>query len=285
MDRLGGSNAVRVLAVVVTHNSEAVIEDCLRTLEKSSAELDVTTVVVDNLSRDRTVQCAHTCGAEVLANQRNVGYARAVNQVLPRLAQYDYLLIANPDVRFDPCGVSDLVEWLRQAPGVSAVGPRFLDEAAPSSTPNGRRLVGPGTFALHLVGKLLGRPNHATEKYFGDQGLEIGPRHTDWLSGACLLIRTSEFASIGGFDTSYFMFFEDVAAGIALTRSGRVLVYEPSIGVQHKAGTSSTSLQHPALRAFLRFKRHIWSAAKFYAGTYRRLQGEERVPIERPYLG
>src|ERR1700712_3673254 len=53
-------------------------------------------------------------------------------------------------------------------------------------------------------------------------------RPAGWLSGSCLLVDLAAFASVGGFDPGYFMYFEDVDLAERLAERGRVHGSVPS---------------------------------------------------------
>src|SRR5436309_10634563 len=101
--------------VIVTYQSEAVIGDCLRSVARTGAEV----VVIDNASRDRTVDVARGCGARVIANVVNRGFAGGVNQGV-RLLDTPNVLLVNPDAVLET-GIEPLIDRLRE-PGVGAVG-------------------------------------------------------------------------------------------------------------------------------------------------------------------
>jgi N-acetylglucosaminyl-diphospho-decaprenol L-rhamnosyltransferase len=81
------------------------------------------------------------------------------------------------------------------------------------------------------------------------------------LSGACVLVRKSAFDEIGGFDTGFFMYFEDVDLGYRLGKSGHRNVYEPAAVVTHTGAHSTNSdsgrmitAHHESARRFLNKK-------------------------------
>src|SRR5215211_6308116 len=78
--------------VIVTHNSEAEIGACLDAALATGAEV----IVVDNASGDGTVAEVRRCGAKVIANQENRGFAAAENQGV-RAIGADRILLLNPD--------------------------------------------------------------------------------------------------------------------------------------------------------------------------------------------
>ena len=83
-------------AVVITYNSEDVIEACVAGVREFAPEVRV--LVIDNASADRTVERAREAGAQVIANRGNRGFAGAVNQGF-RETDAEVVLVLNPDVR------------------------------------------------------------------------------------------------------------------------------------------------------------------------------------------
>ena len=73
--------------IIVTHNSAAVLPDCLASLESCWAG---PVLVVDNASSDNSVDLARASGAEVHELSQNRGFARAANHGA-RAAQSEFL--------------------------------------------------------------------------------------------------------------------------------------------------------------------------------------------------
>jgi N-acetylglucosaminyl-diphospho-decaprenol L-rhamnosyltransferase len=79
-----------------------------------------------------------------------------------------------------------------------------------------------------------------------------------------VLVRRSAFAELGGFDSGYFMYFEDVDLGYRLGKSGYRNVYEPSAVVTHTGAHSTSSDSGRMLTA------HHDSAIRFLNRKYAR---------------
>jgi N-acetylglucosaminyl-diphospho-decaprenol L-rhamnosyltransferase len=62
-----------------------------------------------------------------------------------------------------------------------------------------------------------------------------------WVSGAALVIRTEAWRAVGGFDTRYFMYFEDEDLCRRLRALGWEVGLDPSVTVAHRVGTTSHS--------------------------------------------
>ncbi len=71
----------------------------------------------------------------------------------------------------------------------------------------------------------------------------ISERTVGLLSGSCLLVRRAAFDSIGGFDSRYSMYMEDVDFGDRLGKAGWHNVFVPSAEVTHARGHAAG--RHP----------------------------------------
>ena len=69
----------------------------------------------------------------------------------------------------------------------------------------------------------------------------------DWVSGACLLLRRQALQHVGGFDETFFMYFEDVDLCLRLRQAGWQVWYHPQVGITHLGGQSLK--QNPAAQA------------------------------------
>ena len=91
---------------IVTYNSAATIEACLRSLLDQTEDFAVH--VWDNASTDDTVAIVQRLGVALTVSPVNLGYAAAHNRLLDQTAS-DYVLTLNPDVTLQPGFLAALV--------------------------------------------------------------------------------------------------------------------------------------------------------------------------------
>ena len=60
----------------------------------------------------------------------------------------------------------------------------------------------------------------------------------DWVGGAAMMVRRDAFLDVGGFDSSIFMYMEDVDLCRRLRANGWTIRYEPGVSVEHDLGGS-----------------------------------------------
>jgi N-acetylglucosaminyl-diphospho-decaprenol L-rhamnosyltransferase len=261
------SDSPTVLIVTVTHNTGDVLREFLRSA-RTATEQRAEIVVVDNASADTTVERAASeeFGAELLALDDNLGYGGGI-QVGYRHGSPDaeYLVIANPDVVFSPGSVDELIRVLRERPAAGSAGPRILNSDG-TVYPSARRLPSLRTGIGHAVFGRIWPGNPWTRRYRGVDYESDAIRPVGWLSGACLVVRRDAFEQIGGFDTSYFMYFEDVDLGARLSKAAWANLYVPTASVVH-TGAHSTSTASRRMEAVHHESAYRYLSRK-YSGWY-----------------
>src|SRR5690606_39102634 len=91
----------------------------------------VRVVVSDNGSTDGSVEAAAIAhpNIEVLYNESNLGYGRAINAAVQTLDEsVGWLLVVNPDSVFSPGSIDVMLEGARQDFRIGAIGPLIVSE-------------------------------------------------------------------------------------------------------------------------------------------------------------
>lgn len=227
--------------VTVSYNSQRHLGPFL---ESARHELGSrgTILVIDNGSTDIDAvrEAVEAADARLLQLNSNLGYGGAVNLGVAELPpEIDAVLVSNPDVVLHAGSLAELARVLRETPDAGAVGPRILNPDG-SYYPSARNLPSLRAGMGHaLLGRLLPR-NRWTRAYLSDVAARGETTRAGWISGACLLVERDAFQAIGGFDSAYFMYFEDVDLGYRLAQSGRFSYFVPTATVTH-TGAHSTS--------------------------------------------
>lgn len=223
--------------VIVTYNSAEVLGECLHAIGPALRE---SVLVVDNGSADATVAIAHSHGARVVELGRNTGFAAAANHGAEQ-ATGQTLCFLNPDTLPEPGLFAAGIEALRLRPGDCAVP----------------RLVGMGKAIVEGRQPGYTRRRLLTDMLKANYGISMGPSSGTpatrpppwhWPLGTCLFISRARFQELGGFDTRYFMYMEDVDFGWRLHRAGGTVIPIDTTLVHHGAkGTSVPCTRQMAL--------------------------------------
>ncbi len=206
-----------LVAIVVAHDSEHALPDCLRAL----AAEHVPALVVDNASRDESAALAAAAGAEVLRNARNEGYGRANNRGVAAATRAERVLILNPDLILQPGAADALLAAARRYPEAGLLAPRLVE-------PDGRVFYQPRS----LLAPYLTNPR-------AKRALPEGDACAPFLSGACLMVRRDLFLEVGGFDPNIFLFYEDDDLCRRVAEAGHALVHVHGAQALHGRGRSS----------------------------------------------
>lgn len=223
--------------ITVTFNSKGEIEDFVRSFE--SQNLDIHLWLIDNASSDGTPDIVMRLANEyewisVRLNDTNVGLAAANNQPLKSLTS-PYTAIINPDVVLHPGALKALVAYLEANIDVIAVAPVNV---APDGTPHSSFHKG-WSLAHLLVWRIL--PASITQRLY--KAFRVyDEQDVLFASGACIVVRTEDFKSIGGYDPEYFLTVEDVCDLCIRLRQGdrrRRVVVTPTAYITHLRSRSA----------------------------------------------
>jgi GT2 family glycosyltransferase len=173
------------------------------------------TMVVDNGSKDASLELLRLKGVPHVALPSNIGFAGAVNLGAARTSA-PFVLVLNADCFLAPGCLQALVAELTADRRLGGVQPRILQDGA-----------GTGTARIYSAGQCLTRYGAAFERGWGEPD---GPRYADrrevfGVSGAACLLRRELFTDLGGYDAAYFAFFEDVDLNARARLAGWRFVY------------------------------------------------------------
>ena len=223
--------------VVVTYSPGDTLDEFLDTLDKATTRR-CGVVLADNGSTDGAPErAALRPDVVLLRTGSNLGYGRAMNLGVPQ-APGDWVVLANPDLRWEPGALDVLLDASARWPRAGALGPAIL---APDGAlyPSARSLPSLGRGIGHALCGWWWPSNPWTATYRRERGTPAeGP--VGWLSGSCLLVRREAFVAVGGFDPGYFMYFEDLDLCERIGAADWQNVYVPTAVVCHEGGHSTS---------------------------------------------
>ena len=248
--------------VAVTYSPGDRLQEFIDSLAEATTR-PVEIVLADNGSTDGSPEAAAAIYPHVtlLPTGGNIGYGAAANAALAGLTE-GYAVIANPDVRFEPGSVDELLAAAGRWPRAATLGPAIRTPEG-DLYPSARDLPRLSTGVGHALVGWAWPANPWTARYRREREAPR-ERPAGWLSGSCLLVDLSAFASVGGFDPGYFMYFEDVDLAERLAERGWLHVYVPSAVVVHEGGHATKREPHRMQRV------HHTSALRYLARQYPR---------------
>jgi len=221
----------RLSVIIPAYNNAAAVLTCLNSLQALSRH-PVQYHVQDDASPDMAY--APLISARVASTARNtgnLGFAGNCNAGAQH-AIGDVLVFVNQDISAVYGWSEGWDEALSAAfddERVGIVGPRLL-------FPNGYLQSAGGAFDQ------AAQPVHRCLGWSDVKHASIGePADVPWVTGAVLAIRRELFDALGGFDTAYRMYFEDVDLCLRAGERGAIVRYWPACTLIHPAGSTGGS--------------------------------------------
>lgn len=229
----------------------AAVDSVRRDADLSGFEVQI--IFVDNGSQDGSPRRVREAlpQVKIFENERNLGFARAVNKGLA-VSAGKIVLLLNTDARLEPGALGTFKKTFEEHPRIGILGGALLD---PDGSP--QNCIAPfPTLATELLNKSLLRIlQPAKHRRKVDPG---SPRlvRADSIIGACFVVRRETLEAIGPLDERFFFFFEETDWCLRAWKSGWEVAVAPGAGIVHGQGESSK----PVL---------VESRIEFYRSRYR----------------
>lgn len=204
--------------ILVSYNSLSDFQRCLPSIESQRVTFFYELILVDNHHQDGVAEWITQTypSVRLISNPANTGYAGG-NNVGLQYAHGQWVLFLNPDTVLHSGCLEQLLVTAKAHP-TAFINPKLLN---PDGTINacGNQ--------MHYTGITSCRGlNEPAERY---EQLEFVPL----LSGAALLAPTQAVRELGGFDESFFMYFEDADLSLRARLRGYTLLCEERSVITH----------------------------------------------------
>ena len=253
---------MKTLAIVIlNYNGKKHLETYLPSVVECRDGHDV--LVVDNGSLDDSIHFISLKfpAVQLIQLKENVGFAQGYNDGLERIkGKYEHYLILNSDVEVSPGYLSPLLSRIA-TPTVAAVQPKILSHV------NKTRFEHAGASGGFLDKR--GFPfcrGRIFDECETDHGQYNEAMPVFWASGACLLIKSSLFHEVNGFDGRFFAHMEEIDLCWRLQHQGHQIWVEPSSTVYHLGG--GTLSYESNTKVFLNFRNNLYMLAKNETGFW-----------------
>lgn len=212
--------APQISIIIVSYNSRNDLGVCLSSLAQLTYP-DYEVIVVDNASQDDTLSFLAIAfpWVRVIASETNLGFAAANNLGFAH-ASGAYLAPLNPDTRVEPGYLDALARVVSTDPQAGLATPKTVMMRAPE------RMNGAGldiTFTGLSFCRGLGESSD----------LYSTPCEVFGALGTAFLIRRDVLEDIGGFDESFFLYYEDTDLSLRARLAGYSCQYVPDAVVHH----------------------------------------------------
>ena len=264
---MSNPDTTEVSVIIVNWNALEELRSCINALLPVCDKLRMEIIVVDNASSDES---ADTITKEfpdvrVQRNDQNLGFGKACNQGVA-VSRGTYLLFLNPDTVPNCKALVRMREFMDTSPDAGCVGCKLVYKngavqrsyyafPSPSNYLAYHSLL---SALIYRVSRLFGkRDKPCASSTSGQKTIEV-----DWLMGACMMLRKSDFDEIGGFDDRFFMYSEDTDLCFRLKEKGKKCFYLPGATIFHLERAASSK------RKFFTYREIFRSMKMFYQKHY-----------------
>jgi GT2 family glycosyltransferase/glycosyltransferase involved in cell wall biosynthesis len=227
LETCGPNQRPLVSIVIPVYGQHLYTFNCLRSLGLHTDLRQVEIIGVDDCSPEPAEPVLRAVrGVQWLRNDANLGFIGSCNAGAAR-ARGEYLLLLNNDVQVTAGWLHALLRVFALRPDAGMAGARLV-------YPDGTLQEAGGVLWRDGSAWNWGRgqdPEHPAYKYL---------READYCSGACLMLRLSDWQALGGFDTAFApAYYEDTDLAFRLRAMGKQVLYQPDATVVHYEGITS----------------------------------------------
>lgn len=255
--------------IIVNWNVQDLLRKCLETILSSPIAINETDgekaiveiIVIDSASSDDSVAMVQTEFPQVklLPQAENVGFTRG-NNIGFEIAQGRYFLMLNPDTEIIEDTLPQMIAYMDDNPQIGILGPHTLN--TDGTTQSTRR---------HFPTKAIGffestwlqpfAPQPFLDYYYVSNQQDDDVFEVDWVQGSALMFRREVYEQIGGLDTEYVMYWEELDWCKRAKDAGFKVLYLGTAQIIHHGGKSSEQasafkhihFQQSKLRYFRKF--------------------------------
>ena len=223
-------NTCKLWVVIPTYNRADDLMACLDSLDVTGIDRE-RIIIVDNQSQDETSQKVLTYHPEaiLITLNENLGASGASNIGFTYALEHgaEYVLRLDSDTIVDPNFCKPLLSKAEENPQIGVLSPKIYYYDHPDEI----WFAGANRHPWHF-GTING---HRHEK---DMPENSQVREVDYIWAAAMLIKREVLLKTGGFDTDFFVYYEEVDFCLRVKQLGYSLIFVPDSRVWHKVGSS-----------------------------------------------
>ena len=244
--------SMKVSVVTPNYNGKDFLYAYFESLIKNSNEIGEV-IIVDNGSRDGSQEFIRNYREKVdfpivlIENSQNLGFAEAVNQGISK-ARYDYIFSLNNDTVVEKSAILELLNLLNTDGRIFSVSSKMVQF-------NNPELIDDAGDDYTLLAYTKKRGNNQNLNKF----IEVSEVFSSCAGAA--LYRKDLLEELGGFDSEFFAYMEDVDLGYRARINGYKNLFCPNAIVYHM-GSATTGSQYNEFKVRLAARNNVWVVYK-----------------------
>jgi GT2 family glycosyltransferase len=227
-----------VSIIIVNYNTKDLLRNCLKSIITMTVNLTYEIIISDNGSTDGSAEMINLefPSVKLIENNANLGFGKA-NNIGAAIATGDKLFFLNTDTLLINNAIEKLSTFLDENKRIGICGGNLFSlDLKPVISYS---LLFPGflydinTLTMSILSLLLyGRNIHFNHK---SKLISVA-----WPKGADMMIRKSLWDKAGGFNTAFFMYYEDTELAYRVQKLGYKCVCIPEAKIIHLEGKSNS---------------------------------------------
>lgn len=244
--------SMKVSVVTPNYNGKDFLYAYFESLNKNSNEIGEV-IIVDNGSSDGSQEFIRNYREKVdfpivlIENSQNLGFAEAVNQGISK-ASYDCIFSLNNDAIIEKSAILELLNLLNTDGRIFSVSSKMIQFDNP-------KLIDDAGDDYTLLAYTKKRGNNQNLNKF----IEVSEIFSSCAGAA--LYRKDLLEELGGFDSEFFAYMEDVDLGYRARINGYKNLFCPNAIVYH-IGSATTGSQYNEFKVRLAARNNVWVVYK-----------------------
>lgn len=250
--------------IIVNYNVKEFLLNLLDSLQKASKNISYEIIVVDNNSNDKSIEAVNKKYPSIITikNNSNLGFGVANNQAL-KIAKGKYLLLINPDTIVKENTLDVMLNFMKDNQEIGVAGCKVLNPNGTIQLACRRSFPKPWVSFTKIIGLSALFPK---SKLFAKYNLtylnENQSYEVDAISGSFMMLSRKAYEKVGGFDSDFFMYGEDLDLCYRIKQNGFKVFYLSDTEIIHYKGESTkrssideTKIFYDAMHLFV--KKHF----------------------------
>ncbi|MCI7088415.1 MAG: glycosyltransferase family 2 protein [Prevotella sp.] len=241
----------KIAIVILNWNGVDMMRRYLTDVVNYSIVDNAVVYVADNASTDDSVEMLRSeyPQVKVILLEKNWGFAEGYNKALSQI-EAEYYVLLNSDVKVTHHWLQPLVEFMDAHSDVAACQPKLLSIIDTDSFEYAGACG--GFIDLYGYPFCRGRVFNTIERDKGQYDIAMPIL---WATGACMMIRSSDYWNAGGFDGRFFAHNEEIDLCWRLRLLGRKVYCIPDSAVFHLGG--GTLPKSNPMKTYLNFRNNL----------------------------
>lgn len=226
---------MKISIIINNYKTRGLLKQCLKGIFSFPPSSEFEVVVVDNNSRDGSVEMVREMfasddsskiefsenkasgtieelsqGVRLISARENLGHHKGNNLGIKH-SSGKYVLIMNTDVAVFDNSLDELFNFMEEHPNIALAGPRLhnADGSIQKSCMRFPKIMTP--FYRRMFLSLLPMAQKDLSRYLMDDFDHNSSIPVDWILGACEIVRREAINKVGLLDEYLFLYFGDVA--------------------------------------------------------------------------